>query len=194
MIKILGSLSCCKAEATDDHRPDRLSRCSFRAIVPSRLVSVRSYWRFVAEQYHVLGEGNGNPLQCSRLENPRDGEPGRLPSMGLPRVGHDWSDLAAAAVPCALTAEDGVNGRQISHHVPKSGDSACWFGSLGVMCRRVLEERVGVILTTPRPAVTARLCMPQFSLVLLPLRVMGCFFVVLEHWKKRQNEVACLIF
>ena len=25
-------------------------------------------------------------------------EPGGLPSMGLQRVGHDWSDLAAAAV------------------------------------------------------------------------------------------------
>ena len=41
-----------------------------------------------------IGEGNGNPLQCSCLENPRDGG---LPSMGSHRVGHDWSDLAAAA-------------------------------------------------------------------------------------------------
>ena len=30
-------------------------------------------------------------------ENPRDGEPGGLPSVGSQRVGHDWSDLAAAA-------------------------------------------------------------------------------------------------
>ena len=92
-----------------------------------------------------LGEGNGNPLQYSCLENPMDGgawwaavhgiarsrtrlsnftlffhfhalekemathssvlawripgtgEPGGLPSMGSHRVGHDWSDLAAAA-------------------------------------------------------------------------------------------------
>jgi len=36
-----------------------------------------------------IGDGNGNPLQCSFLENPRDGEPGGLPSMGLHRVGHD---------------------------------------------------------------------------------------------------------
>ena len=35
------------------------------------------------------GEGNGNPLQCSCLENPRDGGPGGLPSMGSHRVGHD---------------------------------------------------------------------------------------------------------
>ena len=56
------------------------------------------------ERLHVhfslscIGEGNGNPLQCSCLENPRDGEPGGLPSMGLHRVGHDWCDLAAAAI------------------------------------------------------------------------------------------------
>ena len=30
-------------------------------------------------------------------KNPRDGEPGGLLSMGSHRVGHDWSDLAAAA-------------------------------------------------------------------------------------------------
>ena len=29
-----------------------------------------------------IGEGNGNPLQCSCLENPRDGEPAGLPAMG----------------------------------------------------------------------------------------------------------------
>ena len=37
----------------------------------------------------LIGEGNGNPLQCSCLENPRDGEPGGLPSMGSHRVRHD---------------------------------------------------------------------------------------------------------
>ena len=44
-----------------------------------------------------VGEGHGNPLQCSCLENPRDGGATRLPSLGLHRVGHDWSDLAAVA-------------------------------------------------------------------------------------------------
>ena len=37
------------------------------------------------------GEGNGNPLQCSCLENPRDGEPG-----GLLSVGHTESDMTEA--------------------------------------------------------------------------------------------------
>ena len=47
------------------------------------------------------GEGNGNPLQCSCLENPRDGGAWWLPSMGSHRVGHDWSDLAVAAGCCS---------------------------------------------------------------------------------------------
>ena len=37
---------------------------------------------------------NGNPLQYSCLENPRDNP---MLSMGSHRVGHDWRDLAAAA-------------------------------------------------------------------------------------------------
>ena len=36
-----------------------------------------------------IGEGNGNPLQCSCLENPRDGGAWWLPSVGSRRVGHD---------------------------------------------------------------------------------------------------------
>ena len=43
------------------------------------------------------GEGNGNPLQCSCLENPRDGRAWWAAVYGSHRVGHDWSDLAAAA-------------------------------------------------------------------------------------------------
>ena len=105
----------------------------------------RKYYLYI---FQILyGEGNGNPLQYSCLENPMDRrslvgcihgvtksrtwlsdftftfhfhtlekemathfsvlawripgtkEPGRLPSMGSHRVGHDWSDLAAAACP-----------------------------------------------------------------------------------------------
>ena len=106
----------------------------------------------------LSGEGNGNPLQYSCLENPMDGgawwaavhgvaksrtqlsnftftfhfhalekkmathssvlawripgtgEPGGLPSMGSHRVGHDWSDSAAAAAPlsrCLISLSPG---------------------------------------------------------------------------------------
>ena len=40
------------------------------------------------------GIGNGNPLQYSCLENPKDRGAGKLQPIGLQRVGHDWSDLA----------------------------------------------------------------------------------------------------
>ena len=50
-------------------------------------------WLHFQFSLSCIGEGNGNPLQCSCLENPRAAEPGGLPSMGLHRVGHDWSDL-----------------------------------------------------------------------------------------------------
>ena len=40
------------------------------------------------------GEGNGNPLQYSCLENPWTEEPDGLQSMGSQRVGHDRSDLS----------------------------------------------------------------------------------------------------
>ena len=46
---------------------------------PGRLQSVRSLESDTTERLHLhfslscIGEGNGNPLQCSCLENPRDG-------------------------------------------------------------------------------------------------------------------------
>ena len=38
----------------------------------------------------VPGEGNGNPLQYSCLENPWTEDPGGLQSMGSQRVRHSW--------------------------------------------------------------------------------------------------------
>ena len=56
-----------------------------------RHFSVISLFHFPCYQRNFLLEVNGpsHPLQCSCLENPRDGEPGGLPSMGSHRVGHD---------------------------------------------------------------------------------------------------------
>ena len=70
---------------------------------PGRLQSMGSLRVGMTKQLHFhfslscIGGGNGNPLQCSCLENPRAEEPGGLQSMGSHRVGHNWSDLAAAA-------------------------------------------------------------------------------------------------
>ena len=57
---------------------------------PGRLQSMGSLESDTTERLHFhfslscIGEGLGNPLQCSCLENP-----GALPSMGSHRVGHD---------------------------------------------------------------------------------------------------------
>ena len=48
----------------------------------------------IPESGRSPGEGNGNPLQYSCLENPidrGDWETGRLQYMGSQRVGHDWA-------------------------------------------------------------------------------------------------------
>ena len=50
-----------------------------------------------------IGEGNGNPLQCSCLENPRDCGAWWAASMGSHRVGYSWSNLAAAAYYTSLS-------------------------------------------------------------------------------------------
>ena len=70
---------------------------------PGRLQSMGSH---TTEQLHshfslsCIGEGNGNPLQCSCLENPRDGGAWWPAVSGSHRVRHDWIDLAAAAEAC----------------------------------------------------------------------------------------------
>ena len=62
---------------------------------PGRLQSMGSLSQDTTERLHFhfspscIGEGNGNPRQCSCLENPRDGDSGGLPSMGSHRVGYD---------------------------------------------------------------------------------------------------------
>ena len=62
---------------------------------PGGLQSMGSLESETTERLHFhfslscIGEGNGNPLQCSCLENPGTGEPGGLSCMGSHRVGHD---------------------------------------------------------------------------------------------------------
>ena len=59
------------------------------------------YMILLSLKWHYKGQ-NGNPLQCSCLRIPGTVEPDGLPSMGLHRVRHDWSDLAVAAAAVCL--------------------------------------------------------------------------------------------
>ena len=47
--------------------------------------------------FHALGKEMATHSSVLAWRIPGTGEPGGLPSMGSHRVGHDWSDLAAAA-------------------------------------------------------------------------------------------------
>ena len=58
-----------------------------------------------------IGEGNVNPLQCSCLENPRDGRASWAAVYG---VAHDWSDLAPAPAQ--------INQRQLNRKMSKRLD------------------------------------------------------------------------
>ena len=49
------------------------------------------------QEYTEYGEGNGNPLQCSCLENPRDGGAWWVAIYGVAQSQTRLSDLAAAA-------------------------------------------------------------------------------------------------
>ena len=49
--------------------------------------------------FHALEREMATHSSVLAWRVPRMGEPGGLPSMGSHRVGHDWSDLAAAAAP-----------------------------------------------------------------------------------------------
>jgi len=52
--------------------------------------------------FHALEEEMATHSSVLAWRIPGTGEPGGLPSMGSHRVGHDWSDLAAAAASCWL--------------------------------------------------------------------------------------------
>ena len=65
---------------------------------------------------------------------PGTGEPGGLPSMGLHRVGHDWSDLAAAAAGVAISHSRGW--REILPFVTS------WMDAEGIMLSEISQRQM----------------------------------------------------
>ena len=72
-----------------------------------------------------IGEGNGNLLQCSCLENPRDRGAWWAVSMGSHRVGHDWSNLVAAGF-----KESNIDTSYRSILIPAPGRWNGWYGMI----------------------------------------------------------------
>ena len=143
------------------------------------------------------GEGNGDPLQYSCLENPMDGgawwaavhgvtgsppqlrdftftfhfhalekematrsgvlawripgtgEPGGLPSMVLHRVGHDWSDLAAAAAALVVDWE---------HSWTRSGILFACVSTVLLLKVWLMNQHISIILGHCRDLLHLGLC------------------------------------
>ena len=55
--------------------------------------------------FHALEKEMATHFSVLAWRIPGTGEPGELPSMGSHRVGHDWSDLAAAAENACMNAK-----------------------------------------------------------------------------------------
>ena len=58
--------------------------------------------------FHALGKEMATHSSVLAWRIPGTGEPGGLPSMGSHRVGHDWSDLAAAAAAAVARKGEGL--------------------------------------------------------------------------------------
>ena len=66
--------------------------------------------------FHALEKEMTNHSSVLAWRIPGTGEPGGLPSMGSHRVGHDWSDLAAATavwLPVYFQSSDSFTGREL---------------------------------------------------------------------------------
>ena len=77
--------------------PGRLQSMRSLRVGHDWVTSLSTEWLPFHFSLSCIGEGNGNLFQCSFLEISGTEEPGGPLSMGSHRVGHYWSDLAAAA-------------------------------------------------------------------------------------------------
>ena len=78
-------------------------------------------WVWSLGQEDPLEGGHGNPLQYSCLENPMDRGLGRLQSMRLQSVRHDWRDLGTAWIrdlgPCPAKCRVSALPLQFNHNI-----------------------------------------------------------------------------
>ena len=99
---------------------------------PGRLLSMSRTWLsdfIFTFHFHALEKEMATHSSVLDWRIPGMGEPGGLPSMGSHRVGHDWSDLAAAAAPGCIGTR------------PFAGSkfSSFWEYSQGVSLREALR-------------------------------------------------------
>ena len=86
--------------------------------------------------FHALEKGMATHSSVLAWRIPGASEPGGLPSMGLHRVGHDWSDLAAAAAAVFLLR---VQGSIFFQSYSWTSENVTYFLTL---CFSVCEKKV----------------------------------------------------
>ena len=93
--------------------------------------------------FHALEKEMATHSSVLAWRIPGTGKPGGLPSMGSHRVGHDWSDLAAAAAACA---EQTVNSRLACLGTSKAmvGAQDRWVGDWQKRWEQMLKGNKGV--------------------------------------------------
>ena len=85
--------------------------------------------------FHALEKGMATHSSVLAWRIPGTGEPGGLPSMGSHRVGHDWSDLAAAAAALSYC----VSSSSSDHYLNSAFCCHLWF-CLPVHCLSVPSQ------------------------------------------------------
>ena len=92
-------------------------------------LQARILWPVFKPRTKFLGPALFYPLKQPLKLGSSTGESGGLPSMGSHRVGHDWSDLAAAAATCfTLGFLGGTSGKE---HACQCRRHETWVRSLG---------------------------------------------------------------
>ena len=75
-----------------------LKENNWQCLLP--MIKIDENWNFKWKLVSWNGEGTGDPLQDLAWKLPWMEEPGRLHSMGLLRVGHDWATSLSFSISC----------------------------------------------------------------------------------------------
>ena len=104
---------------------DRGARWSALHGVAKSLVVCTSWWS--ALHFHSLEKEMAPHSSVLAWRIPGTGKPGGLPSMGLHRVGNDWSDLAAAAADEVHERKEFSEPRGLHLPIHRMLNSLAWF-------------------------------------------------------------------
>ena len=118
-------------------------------------------WNHSAEKCSILPGSRVSPHSSTLAwKIPGTGEPGGLPSMGSHRVGHDWSDLAAAAMYPATKhlylGKTGSSEARVGDHKQSSSQSGGHKGSMMSVPKEFTYPNNSPITALPRPAKPGR--------------------------------------